>query len=86
MGERQRLSIARALALDPKIVLADEPTANLDSRRTGEVLALLRELCTERGTVTLLATHDEKAAAFANRAYELEDGRLRPFEDDRGAR
>lgn len=86
MGERQRLSIARALALDPKIVLADEPTASLDSRRTGEVLELLRALCSERGTVTLLATHDEKAAAFADRAYELEDGRLRPFEDDRGAR
>jgi ABC-type lipoprotein export system ATPase subunit len=85
MGERQRLCIARALALDPKIVLADEPTANLDSRRTSEVLALLRELCTERGTVTLLATHDEKAAAFADRAYELDDGRLCPFEDARGA-
>lgn len=85
MGERQRLSIARALALDPKIVLADEPTTNLDSRRTSEVLALLRELCTERGTVTLLATHDEKAAAFADRAYELDEGHLRPFGDDRGA-
>jgi len=79
MGERQRLSIARALALAPKIVLADEPTANLDSRRTTEVLALLRELCSERGTVTILATHDEKAAAFADRAYELHEGRLRPF-------
>jgi ABC-type lipoprotein export system ATPase subunit len=84
MGERQRLAIARALALDPKIVLADEPSANLDSRRTSEVLELLRELCTERGTVTLLATHDEKAAAFADQAYELEDGHLRPFGDDRG--
>jgi putative ABC transport system ATP-binding protein len=85
MGERQRLSIARALALDPKIVLADEPTANLDSRRTGEVLTILRELCTERGTVTLLATHDEKAAAFADRTYELDDGHLRPLGDSRGA-
>jgi ABC-type lipoprotein export system ATPase subunit len=84
MGERQRLAIARALALDPKIVLADEPTANLDSRRTGEVLSLLRELCTESGTVTLLATHDEKAAAFADQAFELEDGHLRPFGVDRG--
>jgi ABC-type lipoprotein export system ATPase subunit len=85
MGERQRLSIARALALDPKIVLADEPTASLDSRRTSEVLALLRELCTERGTVTLLATHDEKAAAFADHAYELEDGHLCPLRDNPGA-
>jgi ABC-type lipoprotein export system ATPase subunit len=85
MGERQRLAIARALALNPKLVLADEPTANLDSRRTSEVLALLRELCTERGTVTLLATHDEKAAAFADRVYELEDGVLRPFGADSGA-
>jgi putative ABC transport system ATP-binding protein len=85
MGERQRLSIARALALDPKLVLADEPTANLDSRRTSEVLGLLRELCTEHGTVMLLATHDEKAAAFADRAYELDEGQLRPFGDDRGA-
>jgi ABC-type lipoprotein export system ATPase subunit len=86
MGERQRLSIARALALNPKIVLADEPTANLDSRRTSEVLELLRELCTERGTVMLLATHDEKAAAFADHAYELEDGHLRPLGDDREPR
>lgn len=85
MGERQRLSIARALALDPKIVLADEPTANLDSLRTTEVLALLRELCTERGTVTILATHDEKAARFADRAYSLDEGHLRPFGNDRGA-
>jgi ABC-type lipoprotein export system ATPase subunit len=84
MGERQRLAIARALALHPKIVLADEPSANLDSRRTDEVLALLRELCTESGTVTLLATHDEKAAAFADQAFELENGHLRPFEVDRG--
>jgi ABC-type lipoprotein export system ATPase subunit len=84
MGERQRLTIARALALDPKIVLADEPSSNLDSGRTSEVLALMRELCTERGTVTVLATHDEKAVAFADRAYSLEDGRLRPFGDGRG--
>ncbi|MHB8241952.1 MAG: ABC transporter ATP-binding protein [Solirubrobacteraceae bacterium] len=84
LGERQRLAIARALALDPKIVLADEPSANLDSRRTAEVLALLRELCTESGTVTVLATHDEKAVAVADKAFELDDGHLRPFRFDRG--
>jgi putative ABC transport system ATP-binding protein len=80
MGERQRLAIARALAIDPKIVLADEPTASLDSRRTTEVLALLRELCSERGTVTVLATHDSRAAAFADKVYELHDGQLRPYD------
>lgn len=77
-GERQRVAIARALAVDPKVVLADEPTASLDSKRTEEVLALLRSLCSERGTVTLLATHDERAAAFADRTFELRDGSLRP--------
>jgi ABC-type lipoprotein export system ATPase subunit len=79
MGERQRLAIARAVSVDPKIVLADEPTASLDSSRTREVLALLQELCYERGTVTVLATHDERAAAFADQAYELEDGQIRPY-------
>jgi putative ABC transport system ATP-binding protein len=79
MGERQRVAIARALAVGPKIVLADEPTASLDSKRTGEVLALLRELCSERGTVTVLATHDEQAAGFADQVYELRDGQLGPY-------
>jgi len=89
MGERQRLAIARALAINPKIVLADEPTASLDSRRTEEVLALLRELCSERGTVTVLATHDERAATFADQVYELKDGHLRPYtgrRDDKASR
>jgi putative ABC transport system ATP-binding protein len=76
-GERQRLAIARALAIDPMIVLADEPTASLDSRRTREVLVLLRELCTERGAMTVLATHDPTAARFADHVYALEDGGLR---------
>jgi len=79
MGERQRVAIARALAIWPKVVLADEPTASLDSRRSAEVLALLRELCAERGTVTVLATHDERAAAFADRVYRMQDGRIHPL-------
>jgi putative ABC transport system ATP-binding protein len=76
MGERQRVMIARALALDPKLVLADEPTGSLDTQRTSEVFGLLREICAERGAAVLLATHDPQAAAFADRVCELRDGRL----------
>lgn len=76
MGERQRVLIARALAMKPKLVLADEPTGSLDTQRTREVLALLRDLCVQRGMVLVLATHDPQAAAFANHVYELRDGRL----------
>jgi putative ABC transport system ATP-binding protein len=76
MGERQRVLIARALALDPKLVLADEPTASLDTQRTREVLGIMRELCRDRGLTVLLATHDPQAAAFANQVHELRDGSL----------
>lgn len=76
MGERQRVMIALALSLDPKLVLADEPTGTLDTHRTHEVLALLRELCRERGAAIVLATHDPQAAAYADQVHELRDGRL----------
>jgi putative ABC transport system ATP-binding protein len=82
MGERQRVMIARALSTDPKLVLADEPTGNLDTRRGREVLGLLRELCHERGVAILLVTHDPQAAAFADRAHALCDGRLVEYEPD----
>jgi putative ABC transport system ATP-binding protein len=83
MGERQRVTIARALSVDPKLVVADEPTGSLDSQRGQEVLELLRELCRERQLAVLLATHDPKAAAFADRAVELRDGRLGAYEPER---
>jgi putative ABC transport system ATP-binding protein len=76
MGERQRVMIARALALDPSVVLADEPTGNLDSRRSREVFELLRDETHERGLATLLVTHDERATAFADKVYSLQDGVL----------
>jgi putative ABC transport system ATP-binding protein len=79
MGECQRVMLAQALSTKPKLILADEPTGNLDSRRTREVLELLKELCEELGTAVLLATHDPQAVAFADRAFELHDGRLRPY-------
>ncbi len=82
MGERQRVLIARALATDPKLVLADEPTGSLDTQRTQEVLGLLRELCRQRGMAVLLATHDPQGVTFADCAYELRDGRLEDYRPD----
>ena len=76
MGERQRVMIARALSLNPRVVLADEPTGNLDSRRSREVLALLRDETHARGMATLLVTHDPDAVAYADRVYTLQDGVL----------
>jgi putative ABC transport system ATP-binding protein len=76
MGERQRVAIARALVGDPRLVLADEPTGNLDSARTREILGLLRDVCHERRIPTLLVTHDPEAISFVDRALTLRDGHL----------
>ena len=75
-GERQRVAIARALVNEPPLILADEPTGNLDSQRGGEILALLSEICRERGAGALLVTHDPQAAKIADRVLVLRDGRL----------
>lgn len=76
MGERQRVLIARALATGPRLVLADEPTGSLDSKRSHEVLTLLTEVCSEQRVAMLLVTHDPQAANFANRVHTLTDGQL----------
>jgi len=83
MGERQRVMIARALSTEPSLLLADEPTGSLDSQRSREVLALLRELCRERGVACLLVSHDPLAAGYADRVLALRDGKLTDFEPDR---
>lgn len=75
-GEQQRVAIARALINTPKIILADEPTGNLDSRAGAEIVALLRQLNQERGITVLVATHNEAVAAQADRILRLRDGRL----------
>jgi len=77
-GQQQRVSAARALALDPPIVLADEPTGSLDSENEANLLALIRELNRERGTTFVMITHDEQVARIAHRRLLLQDGRLQP--------
>ncbi len=76
MGERQRVAIARALAAKPRLLLTDEPTGNLDSKRSREVLALLRDICREESIPGLLVTHDPQARAFVNHVHTLRDGHL----------
>lgn len=74
-GEQQRAAIARALVNEPAVVLADEPTGNLDRRNGGEVMALLRGV-NERGQTIVLVTHDPSVAAYARRVLFMRDGRL----------
>jgi putative ABC transport system ATP-binding protein len=75
-GQQQRVSIARALLLSPELVLADEPTGNLDTRSGREVLAVLRELNTSEGHTIVMVTHDAAAAATADRVVFLRDGKV----------
>jgi ABC-type lipoprotein export system ATPase subunit len=75
-GERQRIAIARVLAGEPRLILADEPTGNLDSARSEEMVALLRSIAHERGAAVLLVTHDATAATAADRSCTLRDGML----------
>jgi putative ABC transport system ATP-binding protein len=78
-GELQRVAIARALVGDPKLVLADEPTGNLDPENARQVLALLRAQVKERGAAAILATHSEAAAAGCDRRYRLSADGLAPL-------
>ena len=78
-GELQRVAIARALVGEPKLVLADEPTGNLDQENARQVLALLREQVKAHGAAGILVTHSEAAAATCDRRYRLTSGGLTPL-------
>jgi putative ABC transport system ATP-binding protein len=75
-GERQRVAIARALSCEPGLILADEPTGNLDSTRSREIVELLSSIAHERDAAVILVTHDHDAAAIADRCCVLRDGQL----------
>jgi len=75
-GQKQRLAIARALASDPEIILADEPTAALDSVNGRVVIGLLRDLARKRGRCVVVVTHDNRIFEFADRIVRIEDGRI----------
>ena len=81
-GEQQRVAVARALANDPRVVLADEPTGNLDTTTGSEILALLRDLADRRGLTIVVVTHDATIAEDAPRVVHMRDGRLVAADDE----
>ena len=75
-GECQRVAIARSMVKRPEIVLADEPTANLDSKNSHHILQTMKDLNKELNTTFIFATHDEKVMKYLNRKISLEDGQI----------
>jgi putative ABC transport system ATP-binding protein len=75
-GQQQRVAIARALIADPMLVLADEPTGNLDTKSSDEIAGLLKQVAKEWGRAVLIVTHDPRIAAYADRIVFLKDGKI----------
>lgn len=82
-GQQQRVGIARALAVDPQIIFADEPTGNLDSKTTEEILGLMRKLVREQNQTLIMVTHDAYIASFADRQLHIVDGKISKIEEQR---
>jgi len=85
-GQQQRVAIARALVTEPRVLLADEPTGNLDSRTSLEIMSLLQSLNRERGMTVLIVTHEPDIAGYANRAMQFHDGLIRSDEPNASPR
>ena len=82
-GQQQRVSIARSLVSEPKIIFADEPTGNLDSRTTIEILEFLQQIVREQGKTLIMVSHDVEVAMYADRIVHMLDGKITSIEDNR---
>lgn len=80
-GQQQRVGIARALAVDPQIIFADEPTGNLDSKTTREILSLMQKIVREQNQTLVMVTHDSYIAKFADRQFHIVDGKIFKIEE-----
>lgn len=82
-GQQQRVGVARALVVDPKIIFADEPTGNLDSHTSEEVMELMQKVVREQKKTLVMVTHDEHLAAYADRIFHIRDGKILKIEENR---
>ncbi len=85
-GQQQRVGVARALVVDPEIIFADEPTGNLDSNTSAEVMGLMKKIVREQNQTLVMVTHDNHLAGFADRIFHIIDGKIVKIEDNTGKR
>lgn len=83
-GQQQRVGVARALVVEPEIIFADEPTGNLDSNTSAEVMELMKKIVREQNQTLVMVTHDNHLASFADRIFHIIDGKIVQIEDNRG--
>lgn len=82
-GQQQRVGVARALVVDPKIIFADEPTGNLDSHTSEEVMSLMKQVVREQNRTLVMVTHDAHLAEYADRVFYIRDGKILKIDDNR---
>ena len=82
-GLQQRVGVARALVVDPDIIFADEPTGNLDSHTSEEVMELMQRVVREQKKTLVMVTHDDHLATYADRVFHIRDGKILKIEDNR---
>lgn len=82
-GQQQRVGVARALVVNPEIIFADEPTGNLDSRTSEDVMNLMKKVVREQNQTLIMVTHDNHLAEYADRIFHIKDGKIIKIEDKR---